>query len=79
MSDVVVVEFVEKNHVIVYLFVFSYFIVDVRGRSGILDRLLNWTTPLKSNFIIRAHRGPIYRITLYLKSSRQREDGERGG
>ena len=50
-----------------------------RGRSGILDRLLYWTTLLKSNFTIRAHRGSIYRITLPLKRSRQRENGERGG
>ena len=49
-----------------------------RGRSGILDRLLNWTTLLKSNFTIRAHHGTIYLITLHLKSSRQREDGEQG-
>ena len=48
----------------------------IRGRSGILDRLLIWTTPLKSNFTIRANRNPIYRITLRLKSALHRENGE---
>ena len=46
-----------------------------RGRSGLLDRPLNWTTLLKSNFTIH---GTVYLITLHLKSSPQRADGEQG-